>query len=126
MNNVLFPRKTKILCTIGPAATGTENLTRLIYAGMDAARLNFSHGTHDIHLTTIKHIRAASNIAGRNIPILMDLQGPKIRIGNIKGRGVELKDNQEFSITTKPMKEGNERIVSTEYAELHKEAMPGH
>lgn len=126
MNNVLFPRKTKILCTIGPAATGTENLTRLIYAGMDAARLNFSHGTHDIHLKTIKHIRAASHIAGRNIPILMDLQGPKIRIGNIKGGGVELKDNQEFSITTKPMKEGNERIVSTEYADLHNEAMPGH
>lgn len=126
MNNVLFPRKTKILCTIGPAATGTENLTRLIYAGMDAARLNFSHGSHEVHLKTIKHIRAASNIAGKNIPILMDLQGPKIRIGNIKGGGVELKDNQEFSITTKPMKEGNERIVSTEYADLHNEAMPGH
>ncbi|PKL78095.1 MAG: pyruvate kinase [Ignavibacteriae bacterium HGW-Ignavibacteriae-4] len=126
MTNDLFPRKTKILCTIGPAATGTENLTRLIYAGMDAARLNFSHGSHEVHKKTIKHIRAASNIAGRNIPILMDLQGPKIRIGNMKGGGVELLDKQEFTITTKQLKEGNEKIVSTEYTELKNEVRPGH
>lgn len=126
MNHNLFPRKTKILCTIGPAATGTENLTRLIYAGMDAARINFSHGSHEIHKKTIKHIRAASNIAGRNIPILMDLQGPKIRIGNVKEGGVELIDKQEFTITTKQLKEGTSKIVSTEYSDLNKEALPGH
>ncbi|MFN3196282.1 MAG: pyruvate kinase [Chlorobiota bacterium] len=125
-NSNIFPRKTKILCTIGPAVNGTENLTRLIYAGMNAARINFSHGTHEIHQKTIKHIRAASNIAGKNIPIMMDLQGPKIRIGNVKEGGVELKDNAEFIITTKPLKEGTSKIVSTNYTDLKHEALPGY
>lgn len=120
-----FPRKTKILCTIGPATEGVENLVRLIYAGMDAARLNFSHGTHEQHKTNIKHIRDASKIAGKNIPILLDLQGPKIRTGKVKGGKVHLEDNAEFIISTNHIAEGDSSRVSTDYTDLKNEVLPG-
>jgi len=118
-------RKTKILCTIGPASAGVENLTRLISLGMDAARLNFSHSSHEDHLQIITEIRAASDRTGKPIAIIQDLQGPKIRIGNVENDGVLLKDGDEFTITVDPMPLGNSSVVSTSYLNLVKEVKPG-
>jgi len=73
-------RRTKIVCTIGPASEGLAETTALIAAGMDVARLNFSHGTLEEHERRINNIRAAQKRAGRPIAILLDIQGPKIRI----------------------------------------------
>ena len=113
--------RTKIICTIGPVTSSVENLVKLINAGMDVARLNFSHGKHEDHLEMIQNIREASKIAGKNIPIMQDLQGPKIRTGKLINNAVELKDDQEFIITTNELELGNEFKVGTTYPELHKD-----
>ena len=77
-------RRTKIVCTIGPSTSSPEMIARLIAAGMDVARLNFSHGTHDEHAQRIKLVREAARQADRPLGILQDLQGPKIRTGKLK------------------------------------------
>ncbi|MBI2634351.1 pyruvate kinase [Candidatus Peregrinibacteria bacterium] len=77
-------RKTKIICTLGPASDSLTEITRLIQAGMDIARLNMSHGSYKHHAKMIKNIRAAEKNLHKKIPILLDLQGPKIRIGKLK------------------------------------------
>ena len=77
--------RTKIVCTIGPASWSTEILERLIVAGMNVARLNFSHGTHAEHGETIAAIRQIAHRLGKPVAILQDLSGPKIRIGEIPG-----------------------------------------
>lgn len=118
-------RKTKIICTIGPATSKTENLIKLIESGMNAARLNFSHGTHEIHLQTIKNIREASEKTGKPIAILQDLQGPKIRTGKVENGAVELQDGQDFIITIDNLEIGNSKKVSTTYPNLIKELEPG-
>src|SRR2546422_10107913 len=74
-------RRTKIICTIGPASSSTAELDRLAAAGLDVARLNFSHGTHDEHAEVIRRIREGEARWGRPVAILQDLQGPKIRLG---------------------------------------------
>jgi pyruvate kinase len=76
-----FPRKTKIVCTLGPATRSQERILALIRAGMDVARVNFSHGTRETHIETIRNVRAAAAEAGRPVAVLADLQGPKIRVG---------------------------------------------
>lgn len=81
-----FVRKTKIVCTIGPATANPERLKQLIQAGMNVARLNFSHGDHKAHRETIKKIRRAAREEGRPVGILQDLAGPKIRLGRISER----------------------------------------
>ena len=78
-------RRTKIVATIGPATRDPEVLARLVEAGMDVARLNFSHGTHDEHAETARLVREASSRAGRPVAILQDLPGPKMRIGPLEG-----------------------------------------
>jgi pyruvate kinase len=87
-------RRTKIVCTIGPATNSTEMLERLVAAGMDCARINFSHGTLDEHRETIERIRAVRRSSGRPIAILADLQGPKLRVGPL-ATPVELVKGQE-------------------------------
>ncbi|HEX8121402.1 MAG TPA: pyruvate kinase [Solirubrobacteraceae bacterium] len=84
-------RRTKIVATIGPASRDREVLTEMVRAGMDVARLNFSHGTHEQHAQTAEWVREASNRAGRPVAILQDLPGPKLRIGRLKDDLVELK-----------------------------------
>ena len=79
-------RKAKIVCTIGPASVSLAILDRLIERGMDAARLNFSHGTHEEHARLIERVRRAAGKENRTIAILQDLQGPKIRVGKFKDR----------------------------------------
>lgn len=116
--------KTKIICTIGPATNHHKTIFKLIQNGMDLARLNFSHNTHSEHLTAIEQIRFASHKFGKEIAILADLQGPKIRIGTFENGWVVLKDGDDFAITTLETI-GNEKIVSTNYKNLPEEVTPG-
>ncbi|HEY7561530.1 MAG TPA: pyruvate kinase, partial [Gaiellaceae bacterium] len=76
-------RRTKIVCTIGPATSSPELVDRLVAAGMDAARLNFSHGTHEEHGERARLVREAQARAGRPLALIADLQGPKVRVGDL-------------------------------------------
>ena len=92
-------RKTKIVCTIGPASESIEKLTQLIDAGMNVARLNFSHGNHEEHGQRIKNIREASIKTGKNIAILLDTKGPEIRTNNMENGSIELTAGKEVIIS---------------------------
>lgn len=110
-------RRTKIVCTIGPASEKEEVLRELIKAGMNVARLNFSHGDYNVHGERIRLIRKLSEELEVPIPILQDLQGPKIRVGEIENDKVLLKDNEEIALTSKETL-GNERLVFVNYPYL--------
>jgi pyruvate kinase len=97
MNTTAFLRRTKIVCTLGPATSSPEMIRRLVAAGMDVARLNFSHGDHDSHRRLMAEVRAASAELGRPVGILQDLAGPKIRLGILDGE-VELDSGQEVEL----------------------------
>ncbi len=116
-------RKAKIICTIGPASSSKEMLLKLVKAGMDTARLNFSHGTHEEHLKNLKMIRRVSKETGRNIAVLQDLQGPKIRIGKFEKPPIHLNSGALFTLTTDDIP-GNENIVSTSYKNLVNDVQP--
>src|SRR5437667_5520879 len=117
-------RKAKIICTVGPASRDEPTLGKLVSAGMDCARLNFSHGTHEDHERTIANVRRASEIAGRPIAILLDLQGPKIRVGKIKGGKVKLAEDSEVTIVTEDVL-GTEQRFSCSYAGLAEDVTRG-
>jgi len=117
-------RKAKIICTMGPASRDEPTLGKLVAAGMDCARLNFSHGTHEDHARAIANVRRASEIAGRPIAILLDLQGPKIRVGKIKGGKVKLEEDTEVTIVTDDVLGTAERF-SCSYAGLPEDVTPG-
>src|SRR6267378_4329333 len=117
-------RKAKIICTMGPASRDEPTLGKLVAAGMDCARLNFSHGTHEDHARAIVNVRRASEIAGRPIAILLDLQGPKIRVGKIKGGKVKLEEDTEVTIVTDDVLGTAERF-SCSYAGLPEDVTPG-
>lgn len=117
-------RKTKIVCTIGPASESPQTLEALIQAGMNVARLNFSHGTKEEHLRKIQTIRQIADRLKNPIAILQDLAGPKIRIGTMKEGGVELKRWEEFNLTNQ-MIVGNERRASVTYPSLPQEVKSG-
>jgi len=110
-------KRTKIVCTIGPASNSEEMLEKLIKAGMNVARLNFSHGTHEGHGMVIQRIRALSKKLKQPVAILQDIAGPKIRIGNIIDGPVQLKPGQSFILTSRDMN-GNSEQVSVNYKEL--------
>jgi pyruvate kinase len=118
-------RRAKIVCTMGPACVSEEMITALIEAGMNVARLNFSHGTHAEHAATIQCIRRVAKRLNQPVALLQDLQGPKIRMGTLAGHAaVELRDGMEFTITTRQV-EGTAREVSTTYADLPGDVQPG-
>ncbi len=117
-------RKTKIVCTIGPASESTEIMEELIRSGMDVARLNFSHGTLQGHESKVESLRAISRHLGRNVAILQDLAGPKIRIGSFQGGYAVLKPGSWFTLTTRDVA-GDEHHVSVSYPNLPKEVNPG-
>ena len=117
-------RRTKIVCTIGPASSSESNVKRLIEAGMDVARLNFSHGTHEEHRINIKKIREISTDLDRHIAILQDLSGPKIRVGEFPDGAIALKSNNEFILTNRNVP-GNEHIASVSYKDLPGEVKSG-
>lgn len=118
-------RKTKIICTIGPSSFNIEQLILLINNGMDAARLNFSHGSHDIHKKYIENIREASKQTGKEIAIIQDLQGPKIRIGKVENGSVLLTEGSKLIITIEELQYGTSEIVSTNYKNLVNEIKAG-
>jgi len=111
-------RRAKIVCTIGPASTSQEMIEKLFDAGMDVARLNFSHGSHADHQTVVDRLRAASLKARKAVGILGDLQGPKIRTGKLEKGAVELVEGKEISITTDEKVLGTQELVSTTYQHL--------
>ncbi len=117
-------RKTKIICTIGPASESPLILEALIQAGMNVARLNFSHGTHVAHLKKIKTIRETADRLRQTVTILQDLGGPKIRIGMMREGGVELKRGNEFYLT-KQVLIGDETKATVTYPALPSEVKPG-
>ncbi len=108
--------RTKIVCTIGPASRSPDVLTSLIRAGMDVARLNFSHGDHALHAGLIAQVRAAAASAGREVALLADLQGPKLRIGDM-GAGVMLHAGETVTLTTQPIV-GQPGLIPVQYASL--------
>ncbi len=116
--------KTKIVCTLGPASATQASIIHMIRAGMDVARINFSHGTHAEHRRTLSLVHRAATIAGEPVSVLLDLQGPKIRIAELQAPTVELKSNAPVTITTKPVV-GTSRILSTTYRHLPKDVRKG-
>ncbi|HEX3092742.1 MAG TPA: pyruvate kinase, partial [Candidatus Angelobacter sp.] len=118
-------RKAKIVCTIGPAS-GTEAVLRdLMRLGMDVARLNFSHGTHEEHARMIERLRKVAEKEGRTICILQDLQGPKIRTGRLKYRTpIAIKSGARLTITPRDIA-GTAAVLSTTFKTLAQEVEPG-
>ncbi|BBO70846.1 pyruvate kinase [Desulfosarcina alkanivorans] len=117
--------RTKIVATIGPASNSPEMLHKLVSAGMNVARLNFSHGNYEAHSEAIRHIRSISRVLNRPVGILLDLQGPKIRVGKlVNGEPVRLKRNARFSITSSPVS-GTAEMVSTTYRNLPSDVHSG-
>ncbi|WP_059054347.1 pyruvate kinase [Paenibacillus senegalimassiliensis] len=110
-------RKTKIVCTIGPSSESLENIKKLIMAGMNVARLNFSHGDFEEHGNRIKTIREASAELGKSIAILLDTKGPEIRTGKLKEEAIELEQDEFLTLTTEEILGDKDRISIT-YKEL--------
>ena len=107
-------RRTKIVATIGPACWDEPVLRRVILAGMDVARLNFSHGTHERHLQTLRTVRELGEELGRPVAVLQDLQGPKIRVGSlVDGKPIELHAGERLDVTTRDIVGGPGRISTT-------------
>ena len=117
-------RKTKIVATIGPVTSSKENLIKLIASGVNVCRLNFSHSTHEEHIEVIKNIREADKELGTHTAILGDLQGPKIRIGEVKDNNIELVPGAEIIITTNSIM-GTEDKVSITYQGLPQDVKTG-
>ena len=118
-------RRAKIVCTLGPATSSPEMVRALVAAGMDVARLNFSHGTREEHAAVYREVRAASDAAGRAVALMVDLQGPKIRLGEFEDGGATLEAGARFTITTEPGIEGNAELAGTTYRELARDVTPG-
>jgi pyruvate kinase len=117
-------RRTKILATLGPASNSEEMILRLLTSGVDAFRLNFSHGKHEDHVKVIKLVREIATDLGRYVPIVGDIQGPKLRIGEVDGVQ-QLENGQTFIISTE-VTPGTSRIVSTPFTPLPDEVQVGH
>jgi pyruvate kinase len=117
-------RRTKIVCTIGPASSSEETLRAFIGAGMNVARLNFSHGTQDDHARVIERVRRLSTALGVPVAILQDLAGPKVRVGIFATDAVELAEGKTFTLTTREVV-GDETCVSVSYPRLPSEVKPG-
>ena len=121
---MLADRRTKIVATIGPATRSRENLRKAIKAGMNVARLNFSHGTHEDHLQVIRDLRELSAEMGAPLTILQDLQGPKIRVGRFEGGSIELNDGDKVVITTDKIL-GKPGLIPTDFVDLPRSSRPG-
>jgi pyruvate kinase len=119
-----FPaNKTKIVCTIGPASDSPGVLERMMVAGMNVVRLNFSHGDFDSHRDTIQKVRTAAQITGRRVAIMADLPGPKMRIGEFAEEPIELKPDDTFTLTTEDIV-GNSSRVSVSFSRLPRAVKP--
>jgi pyruvate kinase len=117
-------RRTKIVATVGPASRSPEMLERLVQAGVNVFRLNFSHGTHDEHFAVVRSVREIAARLHRPVALLQDLSGPKIRIGQVKD-GVELVKGARIAIVTDTSIEGSAELISTTYEPLPRDVKPG-
>ncbi|MEO8540647.1 MAG: pyruvate kinase [bacterium] len=118
-------RRTKIVCTLGPASLHPETIAAMIRAGMDLARLNTSHGTLDEHIAAVKLVRQVAEEAGKPVGILMDLSGPKIRTGETEySRALELVPGREIRLTTQAVP-GSEQLLTVEYPRLTEDVLAG-
>ena len=111
--NKLPANKTKLVCTIGPASDSPEMIEKMIRAGMNVARLNFSHGDFEGHGEVIKKIRAASEKTGKRVVIMADLPGPKMRIGNLEEDSITLVKNTRFTLTAEETLGNRDRVSMT-------------
>jgi len=118
-------RRTKIVATIGPASRDPEVLVRMVQAGMDVARLNFSHGTHEEHAETALRVREAAGRAGRSVAVLQDLPGPKLRIGPVRGDLAELKAGERVTFVCGSDELGDARRLSISWPGLADALGPG-
>ena len=117
-------RKTKIICTIGPASENEEVLTQMCLAGMNVARLNFSHGSHEEHAKKIALIKKVRQKLDLPIAILLDTKGPEYRIKTFKDGKAEIKTGADFIFTVEDI-EGDENKVSVNYKQLNKDLKSG-
>jgi pyruvate kinase len=117
-------KRTKIVCTLGPASSSRETIAAMIDAGMDVARLNFSHGERGEHGRALEVVRAAATEAGRSVAVLQDLAGPKTRIGPVEAGQIVLRAGSPFVLTARDVP-GDEHEVSLTYTDLPKDVSPG-
>jgi len=117
-------RRAKIVATLGPATSSYENIRAIIDAGVDVARMNLSHGSYDVHEEVYKNVRKAADDSGRAVAVLVDLQGPKIRLGKFEGGPYELAVGDIFKITTEDII-GNREICGTTFKGLPQDVAPG-
>jgi pyruvate kinase len=117
-------RYTKVICTLGPAVDSEESIRALIKAGMNCARFNFSHGTHDSHLATLQRLRNVRDTLGVPVAAMLDTKGPEIRTRTFENGPVTLVKGQRFTLTTRDVA-GNDQIVGVTYKNLHQELTPG-
>ncbi|KAK4785617.1 hypothetical protein SAY86_002306 [Trapa natans] len=118
--------KTKIVCTLGPASRSVEMIEKLLKAGMNVARFNFSHGSHEYHQETLNNLRAAMENTGILCAVMLDTKGPEIRTGFLKGgKPVQLKMGQEITISTDYSIKGDEKMICMSYKKLAEDVDPG-
>jgi pyruvate kinase len=117
-------KRTKIVATIGPSSSSKEVLKEMILAGLNVCRLNFSHGAYEDHAEVIENIRSLNDELGLNVAILADLQGPKIRTGEMQKSGVHLEVNETVLVQTDPV-EGTEKVFSINYSRLPEDVKKG-
>jgi pyruvate kinase len=120
-----MPRQTKIIATLGPAVASEGGVRSLVEAGMDVARLNFSHGDHDLHRKSVDWVRQASADTGRVVGIMQDIQGPKLRLGVFPQGAIELRQDQVVELVA-GSGEGNESTVPIGYDSLLEDVETGH
>ena len=118
-------RRTKIVCTLGPATTDPETIRRLVAAGMDVARMNFSHGSHEEHKQRVQRVREAAQEEGKVVTVLQDLQGPKIRVGEVQGGSVMLREGDEVTVATEGSEETTGDRIFIDYDSLTQDAQEG-
>ena len=118
-------RQTKIVATLGPSSSSPEMLEKLIHAGVDVVRLNFSHGVADDHIKRAHLVRAAAQKLGKSVAIMADLQGPKIRVGKFVDSQVELKAGQAFTLDASYTELGTQKCVGLDYKNLPKDVSTG-
>lgn len=118
-------RQTKIIATLGPSVASAEGVRSLIEAGIDVARLNFSHGDHDLHRRMFEWVRQAAEDTGRAVAVMQDIQGPKLRVGQFSGGSIELEPGSEIYLT--PHRDGGDRnTIPCGYDALLEDVLPGH
>ena len=117
-------RKTKIICTLGPAVNNEDMIRALIRTGMNAARFNFSHGSHEEHLNRLNLLKSVRDSMGRPVAAILDTKGPEIRIRSFETKSISLEAGDSFTLTTREV-QGNGSLVSVTYPELHKEVSVG-